>query len=306
MPEDRPNLPLVSVVIPTHRRPDQLRRAIESVVSQDYEGVIECIVVHDGEPADRSLCSQDSRRPVVVLENTNHSRGLPGARNAGLDAVNGDFVASLDDDDRWFPDKLRRQLELFSRQPDALAIASGIVVAAPGGATQDRQAPDVLMREQLLTSRVPQYHSSNLLMKRETFTRCGRYDESMPIAEDYDWLLRLTAEGPVLAVPEPLVWIDRSRPMWAAARWNDWAVGRERLLNKHPELASTPHGAASIYGRIAFAHAARGDRRQATRWIVRSVRRGRLGRWGLTATVVLLGVPVRWVQVVYGRAGRSV
>lgn len=298
--------PDVSVVIPTHHRPEQVRRAIRSVLNQDYAGRIECIVVHDGEEIDESLASNETSRQVRVVANDTHTRGLPGARNAGLDYAGGEFVASLDDDDLWYPAKVRKQVELLRANPGTLAAGTGIVLRTPGGHESNRLAPRFLTHDQLLRGRVPEVNSSNLMMRREAFHIVGRYDEELAIGEDYDWLLRLSQHGPVPSVPEPLAWIDRSRPMWTAERWSTWALGREKLLSRHPELARDRDSAASIYGRIAFAHAASGDRAAAARWLTRCGTQRPLTRWTVATALVVVGLPVKWLQVASGWVGKSI
>ena len=99
----------VTVVIATRDRPVMLREAIASVVGQDYAGRIEVVVVYDRAVADQSLCTDDGRRSVRVVEN-GRTPGLAGARNTGILGAATDFVAFCDDDDYWSPGKLRRQV----------------------------------------------------------------------------------------------------------------------------------------------------------------------------------------------------
>lgn len=306
-PMGLPRYPMVSVVIPTHARPVALRRAIRSVIDQEYSGDIECIVVHDGEPADHSLASEAPGRCVRVVVNESHRRGLPGARNAGLDVVRGDLVASLDDDDYWLPSKVRRQVELLTAHPDVLVVGSGVVLRTANERETRREAPAEVTRENLLRSRVPELHSSNLMMRREVFQRAGRYNEDVPIPEDYEWLLRASQHSRILAVPEPLIWVDRSRPLGTGGRWIYRAKGREKLIALHPELVAVPAEAANIYAKIAFSYAAGKQRRTALGWLARSLRASsRPGRWTVATFLVILGVPARWIEVVSGRMGKSI
>lgn len=299
-------LPLVSVVIPTHGRPEQLRRAIASVIEQDYRGAIEIVVVHDGESADHSLASDAADRGVRVVANDVHSRGLPGARNAGVDEAKGELVASLDDDDLWLPGKLSKQVDLLIAHPEVLVVGSGVVLRTAGGRETNRIPPAVVTRELLLRSRVPELHSSNLLMRRSVFSLVGGYHEDVPIPEDYDWLLRLSEHSRILSVPEPLIWVDRSRPLGSGDRWRYRAIGREKLINLHPELVADRAAAGRMYGRIAFSYAAAHERRNAVRWLRKAARLRQVDRWVVTTILVLAGVPARWVELTSGRLGKSV
>jgi glycosyltransferase involved in cell wall biosynthesis len=275
------------------------------VVDQDYAGEIECIVVHDGEEPDESLESEDTRRRVRVIANLTHHRGLPGARNAGLDVARGDFVASLDDDDLWMGSKVRKQVDALLGNPDILVAASGIVLRTSGGRQWSRTPPPRVKQGDLVERRIMELHSSNLMMRRAIFELAGRYDEDIPLPEDYEWLLRATRHTDVLSVQEPLAIVDRSRPLGSGGRWPYRAIGREKLLAKHPELASTAAAAANVYGGIAFAHAAGGARREALRWLARCLERGRFGRWAVAASFVVAGIPAEWVEAAGSRIGKS-
>ena len=106
-------LPAVTVVIPTRDRPALLRTAVDAVLAQDYPGEVRCVVVHDGTEPDRSL----ERDTVTVTRNV-RSPGLAGARNSGIALAETELVAFCDDDDRWLPGKLSRQVEVFRSDPD--------------------------------------------------------------------------------------------------------------------------------------------------------------------------------------------
>src|SRR5690606_10467726 len=90
--------PKVSVIIATHQRPELLRRAVDAVLEQRYDGPIECVVVFDQTPVDDSLVRDDVERTVAVVPNT-RTPGLAGARNSGILAATGELIAFCDDDD---------------------------------------------------------------------------------------------------------------------------------------------------------------------------------------------------------------
>src|ERR1700710_923264 len=118
--------PLVSAVIPTMNRPQLLRRAVQSVIDQDYPGPIECLVVYDGtDPVMPEVQPRDGRTVRVLVNN--RTRGLAGNRNTGYLAATGELVGSCDDDDEWLPGKLRAQVELLRAQPEASAAAAGLL-----------------------------------------------------------------------------------------------------------------------------------------------------------------------------------
>src|SRR5688500_5364638 len=119
--------PPVTAVVPTHDRPEMMRRAVESILDQEYDGDIEVIVVFDAcEPVLPVVGLGDGRTlhgPV-----NEGSRGPAGARNPGILAARHALVAFLDDDDVWLPGKLRAQMEAFDGHPDALLVGTAMVV----------------------------------------------------------------------------------------------------------------------------------------------------------------------------------
>ncbi len=111
--------PTVSVIIPTYNREDLLPRALDSVIAQTFEDW-EIVLVDDGSTdGTASLADTYSKRlgeRIVYTRQPN--TGCGGARNRGIDTARGRFVAFLDSDDEYLPNKLERQLELFARRPE--------------------------------------------------------------------------------------------------------------------------------------------------------------------------------------------
>lgn len=260
--------PLVTVVIPTHGRSELLRETLATVVGQDYAGDMEVIVVHDREEADPSLAdlSREGRRITPVV-NT-RTGGLCGARNTGVLLARGELVASCDDDDLWYPAKVRRQVERLVADPDLLAVGSGIRLLMGERGDVDWPAEEaVVSHERLLRNRVKELHSSTLMMRRTAFDAAGLYDEDLPhgYGEDYDWLLRASRVGSVGAVQEILADIRKDVPSWFRDRWVNTATALEYMLDKHPDFADSRRGHARILGQIAYARACAGQRRTGAR-----------------------------------------
>jgi hypothetical protein len=102
----------------------------------------------------------------------------------------------------------------------------------------------------------------------------GVVDEAMPgsYGEDYEWLLRAARRAPIRVVPAPLVRVYWHRSSFFADRWAVIVESIQYLLDKHPEFEAEPKGLARLYGRLAFANAAMGDRSEARRWAGKSLR----------------------------------
>ncbi|WP_224274698.1 glycosyltransferase [Nocardioides lacusdianchii] len=269
--------PLVTVVIPTHGRPDLLRETLATIVAQDYSGPMEVLVVHDGEESDPSLEQLSGPGRAVRATVNTRARGLCGARNTGVLASAGTYVASCDDDDLWDPTKVRKQVERLEADPTLVVVGTGIRLLMGGdrGDVEWVASEAIVSHERLLQNRVKELHSSNLMMRRRAFDSVGLYDEQLPhgYGEDYDWLLRASAVGRVGVVQETLADIRKDVPSWFRDRWVNTATALEYLLEKHPDFVDDRRGHARILGQIAYARAAAGERRTATRVAGRALSR---------------------------------
>ena len=298
----------MSVVIPTRDRPDRLRKAVAAVLEQDYAGPVECIVVFDRTEEVPLVLPADPARSVVTLAN-HRAQGPAGARNAGADVARSDLLAFCDDDDVWHPHKLRRQVEALAGTPDASAVTCGIVVRYGQRSVARVPARNGVTLDDLIRSRDAAIHTSTLLVRRMDFLdTIGPFDESMPggYGEDYEWLLRAASRGRLHCVREPLVsvlWHDAS---WFDGRW-DMIVGSiDRLLELHPEIARSRPGLGRLFGRLAFAHAAAGRRREALRWTRRTLALNAGERRAYVAAAVALGLPASTVLRFAHATGRGI
>lgn len=273
--------PMITAVIATCGRPELLRRAVRSILAQDYAGAVEVIVVFDRIDIDpladlpsQSFRTSQSFRRVRTMRNE-RAPGLAGGRNTGILAARGEYVAFCDDDDEWLPAKLSRQIRLWNAHPEAVALATGITIRT-GADSHNRIPPQVVHMADFLESRVTAIHPSSLMYRRaELLGGTGLVDEELPASygEDYDLLLRATRSGPVVSVLEPMVTVHWDRTSFFSGRWENIAEGLTYLLAKFPEFDGCPRGTARIAGQISFAHAAAGNSKEAVTWAVRALRR---------------------------------
>jgi glycosyltransferase involved in cell wall biosynthesis len=284
--------PKVSVVVPTRDRPEPLRRAVAAILGQTYEGPVECLVVFDQSDPDLPWPDLPPGRTLILRRN-DRSPGLAGARNSGILAATGELVAFCDDDDEWLPEKLTRQVARLLATPGAAVSTTGILVRYQDRTTT-RLAPTILVtHRQLLRSRLVELHPSTVLARRDRLlSQIGLVDEQLPgsYAEDYEWLLRASRHGPVLAVPEPLAVIHWHQSSFFADRWRTIISALTYLVDKHRDLQQEPSGLARIYGQIAFAHAALGERKPARRWARRTLSLNRRERRAYLALAISLGL----------------
>ena len=222
---------LVSAIIPTLNRPELLQKAVLSALHQSHTP-IEVIVVIDGE--DRATenclaCMDDPRLRVISLA---VNVGGSEARNIGVRAARGRWIAFLDDDDEWLPSKIELQLAAAGASETAFpVISSRLIVRTP---TLDfirpvrKFEPSSPVSEQLFCRRVfedSQYtmQTSTLFMRRETMLAIP-FRSSLKKHQDWDWLLRASCHPGVSfhAIPEPLtiLRVEDSRP--SIGRSLDW------------------------------------------------------------------------------------
>lgn len=192
----------VAVIIPTYNRRPVLPRALDSVLAQTLPAS-EVIVIDDGSTdATESLVA--GYPDVIYFRQPN--RGVSAARNAGIAAASSEWVAFLDSDDEWLPDKLQKQLSASEHNPqyplihsDEIWIRDGVRVnqmdkhTKAGGMIFERCLP--------LCAISP----SAALVRRSLLQELGGFNETLPACEDYDLWLRICAQHPVLYVDEPLL-----------------------------------------------------------------------------------------------------
>ena len=201
----RGNQPLVSVVIPTRNRAGMIAAAVGETLDQVGVGV-EAIVVDDASTdatGDALAAIADPRLRIVRRS----ERGrLASARNSGIEAARGEWVAFLDDDDLWSPDKLRLQLAAAGAAGAGFAYAGAVTVGA-GLEPLHRwrlPAPDRLLDE-LLALNVMPAGASNVVARTALVRELGGFDAELSHTTDWDMWIRLAAASPAAAVAEPLV-----------------------------------------------------------------------------------------------------
>lgn len=195
----------ISVVIPTHDRTTLLKRTLRSVLGQ--VGVdLEVVVVDDGsavdvEPTVRAL--KDGRIRVVRNE---VAQGVSEARNQGIEETSGKWVAFVDDDDLWAPDKLQRQVHALHATGRLWAYAGSVKIDLRGAIVGGRPPHDpelvarVIRRWNLVSG-----GCSSVIVDRSTLRSAGGFDQALVNLADWDLWIRISEHGPPAYVPSPVV-----------------------------------------------------------------------------------------------------
>ena len=191
--------PLVSAIITTHNRVDLLPRALDSVVVQTYPN-IEIIVVDDGSTDETSSVVESYQQEISInYIRLDDSVGACRARNTGIKAASGMFVAGLDDDDQWHRKRIEKLLEDYSDEYSA--VTSDVVMVRPKS-TAVWKKPKLIDLESL---RYTNLVGNQVLVRRSRLLEVGMFDAGLEAAQDYDlWIRLCKAFGPVFNVQQPL------------------------------------------------------------------------------------------------------
>ncbi len=197
------NIGNISVVIPTYNRRKTIGRSIDSVLNQTLFPS-EIIVVDDGSTDGTSDYIQSNFPSIRLLQQTN--KGVSSARNMGIRSSNSDWVALLDSDDEWFPQKLEKQVMTLSQSPDIkfchteeIWIRNGVRV---NQMKKHQKYGGHIFYKCLDMCRIS---PSSVLFHQSILDDVGYFDKDLKVCEDYDLWLRITAKFPVLYIDESLI-----------------------------------------------------------------------------------------------------
>lgn len=229
-------VPTVSVVIPTYNAAWCVGRAIDSVLAQSWQD-LELIVVDDGSTDGTAGVLQGYGDRILRIDQSN--AGMSAARNAGIGAARGRYIAFLDADDRWLPDKLARQVPLLEQRFD-LAFCSvcarledrdGRTVGEWGcAAGDDASLPEIFANHATIAG-----GASSVLARSEIVKRLGGFDATLRGAEDTDLWVRLAAEGGFACIAEPLA-VVLKRPDSVSRNYEQMRTGALAMTRKNRDL----------------------------------------------------------------------
>jgi glycosyltransferase involved in cell wall biosynthesis len=240
-------MPRVSVIIPTWERSRWLSRALESVYAQtDHD--FEVLVVDDGSSTDAAERVARARADMRVryLKLPQH-RGVSAARNAGLLAATGKYVAFLDDDDEWLPEKLTHQLAVIEASDTSI---SAVYTARFSVDERTGRISTTRFAKRFRPGAGNIVTTSSVLIRRECFDSVGLFDEEFEAGGDYDMWIRIGRQFEFAYVDIPLV----KYHVHADSLSTDYRKKRrasELLLKKHWALfAADPSDLARQYATL--------------------------------------------------------
>lgn len=222
---------MVSVIIPTYNRAALLAEAIQSVLDQDYflkdrASSLELLVIDDG--------SVDNTKEIVasfgdtLKYQFQAHRGVSAARNLGLALAQGDFIAFLDSDDLWKKEKLSSQMSFMKAFPHARVCCTEEIWIRNGifaNPKKKHQKHSEWIFDKVLSLCL--LSLSSALFRREVFEEIGKFDEELPVCEDYDFGIRLAQRYPVYFLSKPLIIKRGGHPDQLSRQY--WGMDRFRV-----------------------------------------------------------------------------
>jgi len=226
----------VSVIIPAYDVAVSLGRCLDSVFAQEVDDV-QIIVVNDGSTDHTPEVAKSYGDRILYLEQENQGQGA--ARNTGLRAARGDYVAFLDADDYWLPGFLRTCSDFLQQQPDAIAVSTGQIIKLWGHA--DRINPpmmaDPAVKDQLKPSILEHFfdfwadqdhiRTGSVVIRRGVIEEAGYQRADLSISQDLEYWGYLSTYGKWGFIPEPL-WVGEPAQVAKARGWQNKYRNRRR------------------------------------------------------------------------------
>lgn len=239
-------MPTVSVIIPAYNAARYLPETLASALGQTLSD-IEVIVVDDGSKDNTAQVAQSF--PAVRCVHQQNA-GVSAARNTGAAHARGEFLAFLDSDDLWHPDKLRQQVEALRQHPDSVfsrteAVSDPARQAEIQHGQREAGAPHELIPDFHTSFLVPYLTTSTVMVRRSAFEAAGGFDTRLRIAEDVDFYLRVLVRQPlVVKMTQPLVY---KRPV-PGSLGDDSVAGYHQLLKVYDRFLASHPEARDVIG----------------------------------------------------------
>ena len=275
---------LVSVVIPSRDRPDLVAEAVQSVLDQDRP--VEVIVIDDG--SDPALVAEGPLSdPRVQIIRNKVPLGPTKARNIGLRASTGDYLAFLDDDDVWLPGKLEQCLDAAAAFPEAKVVVHRTAFEIPPSATVSSRVDLVNYPTQRYgTAQTP--HVDGVMVDGQ-LARQVEFDETFDAAQDVDFMLELARRSPFAIIDATLA-VHGSQDTPTLVGIERRIAAREQLRDKHGDILYSSSLSRSFYHvRLGHLYRRRNERAKASRGFITALRYNPLNKlaWsGLAATAL--------------------
>ncbi len=220
-------MPAVSAIVTTYNRAHMVTGAIKSVFDQTYKD-FELIIVDDGSTDDTQTALQKYADRATIIHQQN--QGLSGARNTAIAAASGKYVAFLDDDDLWLPERLARQVPLLEDSPDIALVFSDADLINEDGRITGRWSDFISVQPMICLETLFMYNYIPVLttlVRRTAFEDVGLFDPVMKKCEDYDMWLRILQKYRAVYHPAQLA----QYRIWSGGKSQDKLAMLEQVLH---------------------------------------------------------------------------
>lgn len=248
--------PFITVIIPTHNRPSQLFRAIQSVLNQTYKDY-ELIVVDDHSREDiRAVVNliKDTRVKYVLNERT---KGAAGARNTGILKAKGEWIAFLDDDDCWMPRKLELQHEKILELDESFGlIYTGFIRYDKRNNKVSTFVPEKrgwIHKDLLYDNFIRTF--STVIIRTVLIKHLGGLDERFPALQDRELYMRVANISEITFIREPLAYVNASYLNRISLNIDDKLEGNILFFNKYSSFISGSFKLRYIWNSRVFVYA---------------------------------------------------
>jgi glycosyltransferase involved in cell wall biosynthesis len=208
----------ISVIITTRNRAALLREAIESVLSSNHKGfTLDLIVVNDGSVDETAQVLEEYDLRAIHTSGL----GIPQARNIGLQAAKGDFIAFLDDDDVWLPENMQSQLAYLLKHPEYGAAHAQVQLTSMDRVPFGRPQPEGPLSSGMIFEEGLSYwpQIGTLLVRANIAHELGDFDQSLTGDSDWDWFLRIAWHYPVARIEEALLLFRQRDSSYESLAW---------------------------------------------------------------------------------------
>ena len=267
------NMPTVSVIIPTYNRAHVLGRSIQSVLNQTFQD-FELIIVDDGSTDDtESLVNRFSSKKIKYVRHQGN-QGRSVTRNTGIRLAKGDYIAFLDDDDEWMPEKLDKQMKIIGTAPPEVGVVFTKFKQYDrfGDYVPQRKLPK--KEGNIFKQLLGEYFIGlqTILVKKECFDKVGLFNKRILYAQDWDLLLRISQHYQFLYIDEPLA-IVYEQPEDLRLKHECNLADMQRIFEMYfPQIKQDRNVLAKYYYRMAHLSYILGKTRQGRVYYTKSLK----------------------------------
>jgi len=234
--EKKERIPAVSIILPTYNRAHLVGKAIQSVLNQTYQD-FELIVVDDGSVDNTVEVVKSFNDPRIRYLRHEKNKGGAAARNTGIKAARGRYIAFQDSDDEWLPEKLEKQIRAFETAPPEVGVVytgfyrlqdgKKIYIPSSGVTQKEGDIFNSLIKGNFVTTQA-------VLVKKECFEKAGMFDEDVSRLQDWELFIRISKYYHFKCIDEPLV-IAYHQPVSISTNRNALVEALRLILKKHFE-----------------------------------------------------------------------